>query len=102
MGYVFNPWINNIKAEYESGDILCDMHDGFKYLPGNLKPVQHIKTHMDDSSKVIMAFNRGKHPGNKYLVVIGKDYLSGNLIAAYGYDNRLLGIVVLEMTSHKE
>jgi hypothetical protein len=83
------------KETYEPDDILCDMHDGWKGLPNNLEVVHAIRFNHSKSSHIVQMLNNNKHPGNKYLVVVGNGTFGSNLVAAYSYDANFLGIVEL-------
>ena len=88
--------------EYKPGDILCDMHDKFKYLPENLRVVSHIQVQAEGATEIFMKLAQSQypepinHPGNKYLMVIAWGTWARNLIAAYSYDDRYFGMVALE------
>jgi hypothetical protein len=81
------------RDSYDVGNVLCDMHDGFKDLPDNLEVVARIQVTTESASKIITAFF-GVHPGNKYLTVVG-DNMHGP-VAAYSYDARYFGLVQLK------
>jgi hypothetical protein len=88
-----------VKTHYKTGDLLCDMHDGFKYLPRNLQAVAHIRLATDEAvAKLAALLPAGSRATtNKLLIVIGETP-AGEPIAAYSYDGRTLGIVHLRLT----
>jgi len=84
------------KTTYEVGDMLCDMHDGFQYLPDNLKMVSHII--MQDETALQLANAFVKSPINKYLYVVGEVPFTGNIVAVYQYDGIYFGMAELKYT----
>lgn len=84
------------RDRYEIGHVLCDMHDGFKGLPDNLGVAHHTKFRTDNATAAVTAL-AGKHPGNKFLIVISVDMnaASHDIVAVYSYDNRYFGVVEL-------
>lgn len=81
---------------YELGDVLCDMHDCFRGLPDNLKICSEATLRTDHASEMVTIANNGRHPGNKFLVVVGYNRSSLRLTAVYSYDNRYFGMVELK------
>lgn len=79
---------------YQVGDVLCDMHDGFKGLPDDLEVVRDIKVRTDAAGDMIMGAC-GHQPCNKSLVIIGYSHSFLYLVAAYSYDGRYFGMVEL-------
>lgn len=90
------------KDRYEKGDILCDMHDRFAGLPDNLRVKNVVATRTDLASQFVQQLNNGKHPGNKYLVVVDLGGFGTTVVAAYAYDNHYFGMVELEYVDHGE
>jgi hypothetical protein len=89
----------SIKDTYKVGDILCDMHDGFSYLPKNLIVLEHRKLRTDDALKMLQEFCEPlsiKTPTNKYLVIVS-DMTNGKYKAMYSYDDRIFGVVEIEI-----
>lgn len=87
------------KDYYEAGDVLCDMHDHFKYLPDNLEVIKVMNLQKESGAHdYVQDFLRGiydqvKH-GNKYLTVVG-EAPDGGYIAVYSYDDHIFGMVQL-------
>lgn len=84
------------RETYKEGDILCDMHDGFKGLPDNLEVVSSILLRTDKATEVLYNITDGAIPGNKYLVIVGHSPDYSYLVAAYSYDGRVFGMVQLQ------
>lgn len=84
------------KERYEKGDILCDMHDGFRGLPDNLQIGDVVRLRIDTASQLITAMV-GKHPGNKYLTVVGYSYNFNHIVAAWSYDGDMFGMAELKL-----
>lgn len=80
------------QKEYNVGNVICNMHYGLS-LPNNLKVVSHIRMSCENSSAKLMAFTN-RHPGNKFLVIVGENGL--NMVAVYSYDNMMFGMVELQ------
>ena len=83
------------QERYKVGDVLCDMHDGFKYLPDNLTPGDdnYIKVRLDGSSELLRRLCNNKMVTNKYLVVVALTEVG--YLAAWSYDDRYFGLVEL-------
>lgn len=77
---------------YKIGDVLCDMHYGYKYLPDNLV-IDSFLSFDCDSRKMITAMFPNIAFDNKYLVVVSDEQT--DLLAAYSYDGQTLGLVKL-------
>jgi hypothetical protein len=85
------------REAYMVGNVLCDMHDGFRFLPDNLEVVSHIRWYDGKATEKVTAL-AGKHPGNKFLVVVGETVAyDGNIVAAYSYDGSRMGVVELRL-----
>ncbi len=89
-----------VKTHYERGDFLCDMHDGFEFLPKNLTVVSHSVTTIPEGvsglDMVRELCNRGVT--NKDLYVTGPTFDGrADIGAVYSYDERRFGLVTLKV-----
>lgn len=90
------------KNSYDHGDVLCDMHYGYRDLPNNLEVVREVRLRTDHATEMLLAATGGKHPGNKYLVVVGRSPDYCHLVAVWSYDARYFGMVELKMTPQED
>lgn len=86
------------RQNYIPGDVLCDMHDGLKFLPDNLAVVGSITVSLEGAGDIardmVLAAKGQAGYTNKMLVVIGGSP-SYNIVAAYAYDDARLGMIEL-------
>jgi len=61
-----------------------------------------VKLRTDRATEMLLAATGGKHPGNKYLVIVGHDSSFNHLVAVWSYDAMHFGMVELKFVSKSE
>ena len=97
--------VSTVYCDYiHPGATLCDMGDGLEKLhffdkeQGSKRVhhliVSHIRVYTEDEKGLwAIKLLAGRQPLNKMLTVVGESAFDGDIVAMYGYDGYMMGVV---------